>query len=125
MEAEDQIRLKSYSNRTSYSSEIKDFETKKYKLPFFIYAIVGLILIIIVISLFYTINSEPNWNKISINQKTPIIDNSKGVREIEDTLIFDEFMFEKYKKEQNDFCDNPSKYYNKEIEDQISIANVY
>ena len=124
MEAEDQIRLKSYSNRTSYSSEIKNFEDKKYKLPFFIYAIVGLILIIIVISLFYTINSEPNGNKISINQKTPIIDNSKGVREIEDTLIFDEFMFEKYKKEQNDFCDNPSKYYNKEIEDQISIANV-
>ena len=33
-------------------------------------------------------------------------------------------MFEKYKKEQNDFCDNPEKYFNKEIEDQISITNV-
>lgn len=126
METEDQISLKSYSNRTYHSSVFKeDFEERSFTMPKIVYILVGLILLFITINLFVYINSnQNNGNKITLNKKNSIIENSKGVRETEDALIFDEVMFEKYKKEQNDFCDNPEKYFNKEIEDQISITNV-
>ena len=123
METEDQISLKSYSNRTYHSNQISNLQDNKYKLPSLVYVIIGLIFLLIITNLFLSINKE-QVNKIQKIKKTPNVDYSKEVREIEDTLIFDEYMFEKYKKEQNDFCDNPNKYFNKEIEDQISIANV-
>ena len=33
-------------------------------------------------------------------------------------------LIESFIKEQNDFCDNPNKYYNKQIEDKIILRNV-
>ena len=123
METEDRIQLKSYSNRIYHSDGVKDFEEKKFKLPNLLYIIVGVMLLLIIINLFVSINSNIG-KKTQNNQRIPNIDNSKNVREIEDALIFDEYMLEKYKKEQNDFCDNPNKYFNKKIEDQISITNV-
>ena len=124
METEDQVQLKSYSNRTYRSDRIQEFEENNFKLlPNLIYIIVGLILIFIIINLFTSINSN-NGKKSPNKQRIPNLDNVKDVREIEDALIFDEYVLEKYKREQNDFCDNPSKYFNKEIEDQISITNV-
>ena len=39
------------------------------------------------------------------------------------TLIYDKEI-ERYIYEQNDFCNNPSKYFKKEIEEQIILVNV-
>ena len=129
METEDVVKLKTISNKTdsdsnnidNYSSKNKNYDLTKYL--YILIPIVLLAIIIINISYFLNNNKEKDKNK-SDNKPNSNIEVLKVVREIEDTLIFDENMKEKYKKELNDFCKNQDKYFKKDIENQLTIANI-
>ena len=128
METEGVVKLKTISNKADSNSNNTTkiyIQNSKYDITKYLYIFLPLVLIlIIIINIFYFLNNNKEDTNKSNNNLNSNIDISKGVREIEDTLIFDENMKEKYKTELNDFCNNQDKYFNKKIENQLTIANI-
>lgn len=128
MEREDIIKLKAISNKTdSNSINMDDTNSKKsnFDVTKILYILIPIVLLlIIIINVFYFLNYKKEEKNKSDNKPNTNIEISKSIREIEDTLIFDENMKEKYKKELNDFCNNQDKYIKKDIENQLTITNV-
>ena len=67
--------------------------------------------------------SKDAENKSNDNKKNVMIGNA-NIRGIEDSLEFDLNSLEKYKKEQNDFCNDLEKNKIKEYEEQIQLTEV-
>ena len=126
MEKEDVVKLKANSNKTDSNHMVNDnSKNSNLDISKYLYFLIPLaLLLIIIMNIFYFSNSNQEENSKSDKKINSNIDISKGVRKIEDTLIFDENMKEKYKNELKDFCKNQKKYIKNNIENQITIANV-
>ena len=126
MEKEDVVKLKANSNKTDSNHMVNDnSKNSNLDISKYLYFLIPLaLLLIIIMNIFYFSNSNQEESNNSDKKINSNIDISKGVREIEDTLIFDENMKEKYKNELKDFCKNQKKYIKNNIENQITIANV-
>ena len=126
MEKEDVVKLKANSNKTDSNHMVNDnSKNSNLDISKYLYFLIPLaLLLIIIMNIFYFSNSNQEENSKSDKKINSNIDISKGVREIEDTFIFDENMKEKYKNELKDFCKNQKKYIKNNIENQITIANV-
>ena len=70
------------------------------------------LLCIFILTIFYYYNSYNKGNQISLLSKNNYIDTNSNI-------------LEPYIKEQKDFCENPNKYINKEIEDNIMTSEVH
>ena len=73
----------------------------------------------------YKIYKEKNnQNKEELNIETNNLNNNNLNNKIEKNEEINNDILIPYLKKQFDFCDNPDKYFNKEIEEQIKISNV-
>jgi len=126
METEDQVVLKSKPNvpedekkktkKSIYSIFYSKFSNFMEMNSFNALFPIAVVLFIFLIFFFI-------FNKSKDNKKNAIIGNA-NMREIEDSLEFDFNKLEKYKKEQNDFCNDLEKNKIKEYEEQIQLTEV-
>ena len=118
MEKEEQIELKPLSN--DYEKNQKKYE-RKTNIKYLYYLIPIILFILIIINFVYFSYSNKDSSKNNLNTNTY---NEYGVRVIDDNHLFDYYHLDKIRKEQNEFCDNPTKYNISQYEEQITIANV-
>ena len=100
----------------------------KYSLKFFIIFIILFVLfeIIINIKIFnFSIKSNLKLENMLLKLKNDMNKEILGLKEFMKIKEFNEVINEKFKQKQNNFCNNISKYYNKDFENQIKLTEVH
>ena len=89
------------------------------------YHIIILFTLIIILIIYLYLDTKKNLNtKIKCKLLNTLENNSKYNNEIHKYIEINNNILNSYIEKQNDFCINPEKYYNKEIEDSIKLCPV-